>query len=523
MALVLLELSVTVTPAVGARPFRVTVPVALLPPPTELGAIVSFESAAGVIASPADFVVPLSVAEIVAFTVLDSPTVVTVNVALVAPEAIVTLEGTDAPLEAERLTVVPPVGAARDRLTVPVAELPPTTEMGETLTPARSGVRIVRLAFEVAPFNVPEIVAVTVLVTVVVVTVNVPEVEPAAITKEAGTVALVLLELSVTVTPPEGAGPFRLAVPVEEVPPVTVVGDTVIPVKAGGLIVKVADLAIEPWVPKIVTVVDLETPPVETVNVAVVAPPATVTVAGTMAMELDVLRDTCIPPIGAGPVKVTVPVEGFPPMTEAGATETLCSAVGLIVKVAVFDTEASVAVTVTVVVEATPVVLIVKVAVVAPAATVTVAGSVALALLDVRLTNVPPGPAGPVRVTVPVEVPPPVTVVGATETPDKDAGWIVSIAVLDTVPSVAVIVALTVAETASVLIVNVAEVDPAGTVTVVGSVAFVLLEVRASVVPPVGAAPVRVTVPVDEVPPVTVAGDTARLDICGGVIVKVAV
>jgi len=511
VALVLLELSVTVTPAVGASPFKVTVPVALLPPPTELGAIVRLESAAGVIARPADFVVPLRVAEIVAFTVLDSPTVVTVNVALVAPEAIVTLEGTDAPLEAERLTVVPPVGAARDRLTVPVAELPPTTEMGETLTPARSGVRIVRLAFEVAPFNVPEIVAVTVLVTVVVVTVNVPEVEPAAITKEAGTVALVLLELSVTVTPPEGAGPFRLAVPVEEVPPVTVVGDTVIPVKAGGLIVKVADLAIEPWVPKIVTVVDLETPPVETVNVAVVAPPATVTVAGTMAMELEEAKATDVPPTGAEPVKVTVPVDDCPPVTAAGVSVRLAIVAGTMVRVADLVIVPCVAVTVAVVVDATTDVVAVKVAVVAPAATVTVAGTVALVLLELRLMTAPPVPAGTASVTVPTDETPPVTEAGDSAMLLSDG------AITDRVPDavlesrVAVIVAVVELETTVVVTENVATDWPPGTRIDVGTVTLAEFEARFIQRPLAGAGDPKVTVPVEGLPPYTDAGVSATL------------
>jgi hypothetical protein len=61
---------------------------------------------------------------------------------------------------------------------------------------------------------------------------------------------------------------------------------------------------------------------VVTVNVAVVAPAATVTEAGTWAAALLEVRLTTAPPVGAGPPSVTVPVEGSPPTTVAGLTLT---------------------------------------------------------------------------------------------------------------------------------------------------------------------------------------------------------
>ena len=66
---------------------------------------------------------------------LDTPDVVIVNVALVAPAATVTLAGTATAAElSDSVTRAPPDGAAVLRLTVPVEELPPTTVVGLTVS-----------------------------------------------------------------------------------------------------------------------------------------------------------------------------------------------------------------------------------------------------------------------------------------------------------------------------------------------------------------------------------------------------
>ena len=64
---------------------------------------------------------------------------------------------------------------------------------------------------------------------------------------------------------------------------------------------------------------DVVTALVLTVNVALLAPAATVTVAGTVAVDVLLLeRETTAPPVGAGPLSITVPAEGDPPVALVG-------------------------------------------------------------------------------------------------------------------------------------------------------------------------------------------------------------
>jgi len=80
------------------------------------------------------------VAEIVADAVLATAVVVTAKVAVVAPAATVTLTGTvAAALLLDRVTASPPVGAALPKVTVPVDEVPPVTEVGFSATEETTG------------------------------------------------------------------------------------------------------------------------------------------------------------------------------------------------------------------------------------------------------------------------------------------------------------------------------------------------------------------------------------------------
>lgn len=70
-----------------------------------------------------------------------------------------------------------------------------------------------------------------------------------------------------------------------------------------------------------VTGVETVTALVLTVKFALLAPTGTVTLAGTLAAPLSLESGTCAPPVGAGPLSVTVPVEDCaPPVTLVGFT-----------------------------------------------------------------------------------------------------------------------------------------------------------------------------------------------------------
>jgi hypothetical protein len=64
-----------------------------------------------------------------------------------------------------------------------------------------------------------------------------------------------------------------------------------------------------------------------TVNVTLVLPAGTVIEAGRVARLLLLANITRVPPLGAAPVKVTVPVTDVPPVVVVGASETKESAV----------------------------------------------------------------------------------------------------------------------------------------------------------------------------------------------------
>ena len=260
-----------------------------------------------------------------------------------------------------------------------------------------------------------------------------------------------------------------------------------------------------------VTEVELDTGEVPTENVAEVEPAATVTDEGTVALTLVEERLTTVPPGSAGPLRVTVPVDGVPPNTDVGETERLVKTAGVTVSVAVTDVPPAEALIVTTVETDTADVVTLKLAELAPAATVTLVGVTALVLLEDKLTTSPPLGAGPLSVTVPVDKVPPVTDAGDTDKLVGTGGVTVRVAEDDEDPCMAVIFADTKAATGDVVMVKLAEVAPAATVTLAGKTAKELLDDSPITVPLAGATPLSVTTPVDGFPPTTEFGETVTL------------
>jgi hypothetical protein len=93
-----------------------------------------------------------------------------------------------------------------------------------------------------------------------------------------------------------------------------------------GVTVNVAVRVTVPALAVTVTGVDAETALVVIAKVALVAPCATETLAGTAAALLLSASVTAKPPEGAADVNVTVPCDGLPPTTDEGLTETAESA-----------------------------------------------------------------------------------------------------------------------------------------------------------------------------------------------------
>ncbi len=166
--------------------------------------------------------------------------------------------------------------------------------------------------------------------------------------------------------------------------------------------------------------------PVVTEKVAELAPCATVIDVGTLAAkEFELESVTTVPPKGAVPVRLTVPVLVLPLTIVAGLTEMLLSAGGggLTVSPAVMLTLAKEAVKVTEVEVVTLPVVTENVADVEPCGTATEAGTAAAVEFELESdTSTPPEPAAEVRVTVPVPGWLLTIVVGLTEMPLSAGG-----------------------------------------------------------------------------------------------------
>jgi hypothetical protein len=105
---------------------------------------------------------------------------------------------------------------------------------------------------------------------------------------------------------------------------------------------------------------------------------------------------------------------------------------------------------------------------------------------------------------------------GASSVGAAGAGGVtVSVAVRDVPANVLVMLAEVEVATEEVVIVNFALVAPAATVTLAGTLTTAELSDSVTIVPPAGAAALRVTVPLEELPPTTLVGFSDTADSVG--------
>jgi hypothetical protein len=179
------------------------------------------------------------------------------------------------------------------------------------------------------------IVAFVCVPTAVVLIANVADVLPAETVTDAGIAADEVLLVKATFIPPEIAGPVSVTVPVDPAPPATVLGDALTDASIGSVIVKVAIL-LDPFkAAVIVAETSLFTADVVTVNEPRILPAAIEIDPGTLARVELLDSFTVNPPLGAGPVSVTVPAEETSPATVLGLSATDERLAGLTVSVAV--------------------------------------------------------------------------------------------------------------------------------------------------------------------------------------------
>ncbi len=238
-------------------------------------------------------------------------------------------------------------------------------------------------------------------------TVKVPLAFPEASTSVACTVAEALLEPSVSVSPPLGAGPVSVTVAVELDPPMTEAGLRTSELRTGARIFSVADWLVPLRLAEIDVPVSEATAVVFTVKVAEVFPAGTVILAGTVAAALPLVSFSEMPPVGAAPLRVTVPVELVPPVTEAGLRVTAVRVGGRSVTVVVTEVPPHVAVIVEDFSDAVPIVVTVKLAELWPERILTLAGTFTPARLLLRSTVAPAEGALPFRLTAPKPDAPP--------------------------------------------------------------------------------------------------------------------
>jgi hypothetical protein len=236
------------------------------------------------------------------------------------------------------------------------------------------------------------------------------------------------------------------------------------------LTVRVPDAPLVPIVAVTTTAFVADTPLVTAAKPCETLPAATATFAGTVTEGSALLRVTMTPPVGAGALRLIVPAELAPPVTDEGLKlREVSEREEFTVNVAIAVVVPVVATTITTRELFTDPAAIEKDISVAPAGTSTLVGTGTAVELLLNATGNPPAGAGAFSVTAPVDTWPTATIAGLNVRLATTGGSSVNLAVLLDVPNPAPIVAVRGCATAVVATLKVVPVVPPGTVTLAGT------------------------------------------------------
>lgn len=340
---------------------------------------------------------------------------------------------------------------------------------------------------------------------------------PTAMVALGGTVTFGLLLDSDRTVPPAGAVPEIVMVQALLPGAVTVAGEQL---KVEGCICEACTFNAAVTVPPFraavrVITAELDIAAADAVNIAVICPYATATLAGTVTFALLLDSRTVVPPVGAAALILTwhALVPGAVRTAGVQLSEVTCNCCGDTVKPAVAVPPLSVAVRVTYTVLSVLCAEAVKVAVLSPEGTLTLEGTLTFELLLARATVLPPAGAFPLRVIVQPLVAGPVTMAGVQSrlTTRSCCGVTVNPVVAELPLISAVKVTLTGVVVACADAMKVALFCAAFNRMVGGTVTAGLLLDSETVAPPAGAAGLMVTVQLAVAGPRSVGGVQLRL------------
>src|SRR5215211_4737252 len=349
---------------------------------------------------------------------------------------------------------------------------------------------IVSTALRLAP---PPVAVIVALPEPDVETVKDTVVAPAGTVTDASTIAITLELESDTASPPGGAAPESVIVPVELAPEATVEGLSVSALALGptatGSRVSVADNVTPPPDTEIVTSVFVLTGEVPMLNPPAAANWGTVTEVGMVTRSGRDVESEKVTSAFLGSEGVTRPNEPAVREVVAGSGVIEVGAgCGVSVVVACTRAPRQVALIVTGVSAETRLVGTVNETDSTPAGTVTVAGGWAAGPELERLTTAPPAGACPFSITIAPSGTPPFWRKGMPSRLRNDDGLTVKLSAADAEPIVAVIVTVVGVSTCPVTKRNVTKEAPLGTATDAGSGAACAFELaRLIVAPPAGA------------------------------------